>query len=504
MTTAYLSSNNFPAVSPAAADQLAAELDTLLNRDFTGDMYALLAGYQRILADNGQRRQWSAVHAKLQTLFQCGKSVPLDGPMIGIPVSIRDSDYFQDTVRHFGTDRSKIASIEWMATAWNMTFTDTGLWMGKTFEPVSREVVADKTGNDAGMLAGYDPETTRIGRNFFRQPPRPDLIQGLGLPVLTSLWDLKPRPQSAAEKLFAGELLAENLAREANIPYSMTGGLFLAGSGSSVVPAMNGKEVYLLNYRWPGLHPAYPMTRLIDEIVQIADGIYLGQLVFATRHYSLGSLRLLASSDLPAIPLGEAYTGGHGKPFDFLKLFSGAKGVDYGYQNNGYFLMLDPAHAREIYADSAFPQLRPRAGESGYLELGYDKITSAGKTAPQPAGVPEQWPDITDWVNGWRDNAALREKFTTFILEESPKKSDSADVREMRREDESILQMLQRLSHEISAQTAGDDRLVHFDKLHRLFRRGVAPRVANGLFQGNGKKGCNCRVDGTEKRDWYG
>lgn len=505
MTTKYLSSNNFPAASSASADTLAAELETLLSSDFTGDMYALLAGYQRILADNRQRHQWSAVHKKLETLFQCGKAIPLDGPMIGIPVSIRDSDYFQDTVQHFGKERSKIASIEWMATAWNMTFADTGLWMGKTFEPVSREVVADKTDNDAGMLAHYDQKTTRIGRNYFREPAQPDIIQGLGLPVLTSLWNLKPRPKSAAEKLFDGLLLEGNLAKEVNIPYSMTGGIFLASPGKSVVPEMNGKEVYQLNYRWPRLNPAYPMTRLIDELVQVADGIYLGQLVFATRHYSLGSLRLLSSPDMPAIPLGEAYASHHDKPFDFLfKLFSGDKGVDYGYQNNGYFLMMDPAYAKEVYADSAFPQLRPRPGESGYIELGYDKMAPVRKTAPPPAGAPEQWPDIKDWVDGWQDNEALREKFTTFILEESPKKSDNGDVREMRRDNESILQMLQRISQEISAQTAKEDRLRYFDKLHRLFRCGVAPRVENGLFQGHGKKGYNCRVDGTEKRDWYG
>jgi hypothetical protein len=502
MTTAYLNSSNFPAAAPAAADTLAAELDALLAADFTGDMYALLAGYQRILADNGQRRRWPAVHRKLETLFQCGAAAPLDGPMIGVPVSIRDSDYFRDTVRHCGRERSMIASIEWMATAWNMTFTDTGLWMGKTFEPVSREMVADKTGNDAGMLACYDPQTTRLGRNFFRQPPHPDLIQGLGLPALTALWGLKPRPQSAAEKLFGGELLAENLAKEKNIPYSMTGGLFLACPGLSVTPAMNGKQVYQLNYRWPGLGPAYPMTRLIDEIVQIADGIYLGQLIFATRHYSPGSLRLLSNPDLPAIPLGEAYDGQPDGPLDLRRLFVGDKGVDYGYQNNGYFLMLDPAAAREVYADRAFPRLRPRPGESGYLELGYDKIPPGGQTGPRPGG-PGQWPAITDWVNGWRHDAELREKFTTFILEESPRASDG-DVRAMRRDDESVLQMLHRISREISASTAADDHLRHFDKLHRLFRAGVAPRVADGLFQGHGKRGYNCRVDGSEKRDWYG
>ncbi|MBU0910537.1 MAG: hypothetical protein KJ717_13305, partial [Proteobacteria bacterium] len=281
MTTEYLSSTNFPAASPASAGTLAAELETLLSSDFTGNMFALLAVYQRILADNSQRHQWPAVHQKLETLFKCGKYAVVDGPMIGIPVSIRDSDYFQDTVQHFGKERSKIASIEWMATAWNMTFSDTGLWMGKTFEPVAREVVADKTGNDAAMLAQYDPQTTRIGRNYFREPPQPDLIQSLGLPVLTPMWNLKPRPKSTAEKLFDSDLLPENLAREVNIPYSMTGGIFLALPGKSVVPEMPDKEVYQLNYRWPRLNPAYPMTRLVDELVQIADGIYLGQLVFA-------------------------------------------------------------------------------------------------------------------------------------------------------------------------------------------------------------------------------
>ncbi|RJX26030.1 MAG: hypothetical protein C4531_16375 [Desulfurivibrio sp.] len=504
MTTAYLNSGNFPAASHATADALAAELESLFSSDFTGNMFAMLAGYQRILADNRQRQQWPAVHKKLETLFKCGSYAAVDGPMVGIPVSIRDSDYFQATVQHFGKERSKIASIEWMATAWNMTFADTGLWMGKTFEPVSKEVAADKTGNDAEIMARYDPQSTRIGRNFFRQPPQPGLLQGLGLPVLTPMWNLKPRPASPADNPFDGELLAGNLAREINIPYSMTGGIFLAAPGRSVVPEMHGKEVYQLNYRWPRLNPAYPMTRLIDELVRIADGIYLGQLVFATRHYSLGSLRLLASPDMPAIPLGEAYASRHDKPFDLLfKLFSGDREVDYGYRNNGYFLMMDPALAREIYADDAFPQLRPRPGESGYRELGYDKSPPARKTAPPSTGASPQYPAITDWVAGWQDHPALREKFTTFILEESTRKADG-DVRELLRDGESILQMLQRISLDISAQSSGDDQLKHFEKLHRLFRCGVAPRVVNGLFQGHGKQGYNCRVDGTEKRDWYG
>lgn len=352
--TDYLSSRNFPSSSSAEGDRLAAGLETLLKNDFSGDMYSMLAGYQRTLADNRQRKDWPATHKKLETLFICGRPALLDGPMIGIPVSIRDSDYFKDTVQQFGKERSRIAAIEWMATAWNMTFADTGLWMGKTFEPVTRKVVAEKTGNNQKMLDRFNPETTRIGRNYFREPADPDIIQGLGLPVLTKLWNLRPRPASADETLFDAQLLEENLEKETNIPYSMTGGIFLANSGKSVVPEMNGKEVYQLNYRWPRLNPVYPLTRLIDELVQVAEGIYLGQLVFATSHYSLGGLQLPFNPDI-AVPLGEPYTADIN--------------IDYGYQNNGYFLMMDPAYARQVYADTAFPQLRPRPGESGYLEL---------------------------------------------------------------------------------------------------------------------------------------
>ncbi|MBU1138183.1 MAG: hypothetical protein KKD01_00445 [Proteobacteria bacterium] len=486
--TEYLSSSHFPCSSTAEADNLAADLAQLLENDFSGDLYGLLAGYQRILADNKRRAEWPDVHNKLEILFKCGRYQAIDGPMIGIPVSIRDSDYFQDTVQQAGQERSMIAGIEWMATAWNMTFADTGLWMGKTFEPVRREVVVAKTNNNLKLLEKYDTATTRIGRNFFREPSDPDLIQGLGLPVLTPLWNLQPRPTFGQKTIFDADLLEENMLREKNIPYTMTGGIFLASFGQSVVPEMHGKTVYQLNYRWPLLNPVFPMTRLIDELVQIGEGIYLGQLVFATRHYSIGDL------PLPFIKNGTATLG---------EPYTAADAVYYGYQNNGYFLMMAPDRAEQVYADTAFPQLRPRAGECGYAELGYDKL-SAATSHTKPGKPAKQWHDVKDWRSGWQDNSELRAKFTTFILEDSPKSSDTEDVKEMRREDESILQMLQRISQEISAESKKDDRLSHFDKLHRLFRCGVAPKVENGLFKGHGKRGYNCRVDGQEERDWYG
>ncbi|MCD4742208.1 MAG: hypothetical protein K8R67_07000, partial [Desulfobacteraceae bacterium] len=87
----YLSSEHFP----NASDHLSAELATILQNDLTGSFYGMLGNYQRILADNRQRKQWPEIDKKLLTLFKCGKSVALDGPMIGTTMSIRDSDYFQ-------------------------------------------------------------------------------------------------------------------------------------------------------------------------------------------------------------------------------------------------------------------------------------------------------------------------------------------------------------------------------------------------------------------------
>jgi hypothetical protein len=261
---------------------------------------------------------------------------------------------------------------------------------------------------------------------------------------------------------------------------------------------MNGKPVYQLNYRWPGLQPVYPMTRLIDELVQVDEGIYLGQLIMATRHYSLGSNIFSLFGESITTSLGEDY---HPATSDKTGLFAELQqllththdNADYGYQNNGFFLMIDPRFAEQAYAEEAFPQLRPAPGEIGYAELGYDK---------KPPPIPPQTIDTNKWALAWQENEALVKKFTTFYLEPSPCANDG-DVRELLQKGESILQMLQRIQGEINAQTKYDDHLKHFEKLNRLFRSGVAPSVKNGLFQGCGK-GYNTRYNGLNDREWYG
>lgn len=351
----FLKSKNFPSRSEKEDKSLESSLNDLLQADYKGSFFTLLGGYRKVLSDNKRRKQWDEMHKKLMTLFKCGKNTPIDGPMIGVSMSLRDSDYFRKTAELFGDVRSAVVDIEFMATGWNATFANTGIWMGKTFEPVSKEKVAQMCEGNPLMMATYDSRVTRIGRNFFREPHDPNLLQGAGMPVLTELWRLKERPMSTDAKGFDGQLLEKNIEKERNIPYSKTGGLFLANPGISMVDEMNGKSVYQLNYRWPALEPVYPMTRLIDEIVQIDDGIYLGQLVMATKNYSLGRVKLPGGSTQT---IGVPYRPGQNSGGFFGSIVSRLTGrrktLDYGYQNNGFFLMIDPTYAEQAYAEDAF------------------------------------------------------------------------------------------------------------------------------------------------------
>jgi hypothetical protein len=477
---AYLDPGNFLSAGAEEARALANALDKILTEDMQADPFRMIGNFQRILSDNAQRPLWDETAAKLDALFKCGRYAQLDGPMIGVSMGIRDSDYFRETARLFGKDHSTIANLEWMATAWNATFASTGIWMGKTFEPVTKEIFGAKCGYAPKAMGAFDPATARIGRNFFREPANPNFLQGIGLPVLTQVWRLRDRPADIQVQGFFGTLLQRNLEKEKVIPYTRTGGIFLAGPGASVVEEMRGKRVYQLNYRWPLLEPAFPMTRLVDELAQIAEGIYLGQLVMATRHYSIGQLRF-------------SLFGGSGAPLELGDAFGEATDeAAYGYQNNGYFLMIDPAFAKDAYSDRAFPMLRPRSGESGYRELGCDQ--AAAPAVQRTSQRDSAFPAVSDWKDGWQADSSLRAKFTTFCL-------DEAGTGEPLRDGESILQMLQRVQKEISAATLLDDHLRRFETLHRLFRSGVPPTVVDGVFQGKGSPG---RFDAPEARDWYG
>lgn len=332
-------------------------------------MYSLLAGYTRVLTDNSRRDEWPALYGKLDTLFKCGSYGPLDGPMFGISVCIRDSDYFRGAAKLFGKERSVIAKLETLATSWNATFANSTLWTGKTFEPVTPERLRSLLENREKAYRHYDNATTRIGRNFFRRPINPNSLETVSLPLLTELWDLQERPRSITANGFHATLTEQNIMKEQAIPYQKTGGYFLASEGISVVPDNRGKKVFQLNYRWGALHGRFPMSLLVDELVCIGEGIYLGQLVLATKNFSVGTLDLPFSGKEPKhVSLGREYD-----PFDdreglvekIIETFTGDtdEQVDYGYQHNGYFLMMDPTYSEQVFAEDAFPDLQPVEGE---------------------------------------------------------------------------------------------------------------------------------------------
>lgn len=315
------------------------------------DTLAKIARLQRILADNRRRGQWDEAVDGLRAVFGGGRCAVIDGPTIGVPLALRDSDLLRALARRLGRDRSVVARLELMATAWNATFAGSGIWMGKTFEPVTQEVVARLCDDDPATVGGYDPDVYRVGRNFFRRADGHPL-QRLALPVLHHVWRLQPRPTGPDTPGFLGELLPSNLVKERAIPYDLTGGLFLAKPRASILPELRGKEVYQLNYRWPALHNRFPQTLLIDEVVQVANGVYLGQLVMATRHFELARL----SAPWP----GRSRQWVIGQPYHPA---THQRAPEYGYQSNGFFLLADAALADAIYSDGLFPHLHPRPGE---------------------------------------------------------------------------------------------------------------------------------------------
>src|SRR3569623_1237686 len=61
--------------------------------------------------------------------------------------------------------------------------------------------------------------------------------------------------------------------------YDRNGGHF-AGHRAPSVYAGTPREVFRLNYRYAGFANQWPLYYLIDELVQLADGLYLGQVLF--------------------------------------------------------------------------------------------------------------------------------------------------------------------------------------------------------------------------------
>jgi hypothetical protein len=110
-------------------------------------------------------------------------------------------------------------------------------------------------------------------------------------------------------------------------PFARQGYIFLGTSDRESILPMNHtadrkKRVFQFHYRYPMVGGPVPIGLCLDELVELADGLFLGQLIYAT------------ALDVP--------------------YYSSVDPAAYKYQLFGYFLLLDDAwehHRRAIRLD---------------------------------------------------------------------------------------------------------------------------------------------------------
>ena len=217
----------------------------------------------------------SPFFAKLQKVFDCAVTpVNMEGHFHGAVVALRNEAFLN------------LFNINTLNQAWPIMRLFSP-WRGKTFWPLSPQRLEE--------LTGISPESggppSAWGANVYRDR---GLREKMAVAAMKAL-GIRTEPASEEE------------ARTHD--YVLKSFFFIAGQGQSVNPANGGKVVYQFNYRWPRLKTFPPDNFCIDETVQIAEGLYLGQLVYATN-------------------LKKAYD-----PKTNPRL--------YDYRNFGYFLLMD-------------------------------------------------------------------------------------------------------------------------------------------------------------------
>lgn len=229
---------------------------------------------------------------KLDRLFQCGRPpIDMKGFYHGITMSLRtgtDIYSFLNDARerlHIGKEFDVLQAL------YGRVLSNTSPWAGKDFRKMGPEKIK-------GMTGGHDTgeNTSYLGINSFRKDKR-GVVNNLSNYVLASIMDMEdvPKPDDGRRSWIHSR-----------------GGLFIAGKEMSVNAESPGKEVMALNYRWKSLGNQLPNSLLIDEIVEISEGLFLGKLYYATAVTHI-----------------------------FNDYDPNISNEDYKYRNFGYFLLMD-------------------------------------------------------------------------------------------------------------------------------------------------------------------
>ncbi len=184
---------------------------------------------------------------KLQRIFDCGVlPETMQGYLHGAVIAFRNQAFLN------------ILDINTLNLKWPLARIFSP-WTGKTFEKIDQEKlssITDGFGSDVDHSTwGSNTYTTR----YAKKEVSVSLMRMLGI-----------------------ELVDATSEERQSHDYDVKGFFFIGTPAKSINPDNKGRQVYQFNYRWPALHTFVPDNYCIDEIVQIAEGLYLGQLVYAT------------------------------------------------------------------------------------------------------------------------------------------------------------------------------------------------------------------------------
>ncbi|MBC7909027.1 MAG: hypothetical protein H7Y30_00915, partial [Pyrinomonadaceae bacterium] len=239
-----------------------------------GDIMRMLKAYSDTLMKEHQTE--SHTFDKLHTLFNAGIGPQtMDGFYRGALVSWQS----QGLLAAFGENTINIA---WPASR---AFSP---WTGKSFKKIDEAELqkwtegGEQMGNDPAFFCSNTVAYRTVKERFTK-----------GAMKLAGVWT---EPSTPEEKRLYGF--------DAHT-------FFFVGrpNRASMLPENKGKSIYQFNYRWRPLRNIPPDCFCIDEITQIADGLYLGLLIYAT---------------------------------DWLKPWNPATDIaEYKYRLFGYFLLMD-------------------------------------------------------------------------------------------------------------------------------------------------------------------
>ncbi len=371
---------------PDRADPVCAAIEADL--DGKASLLELFADYMRSLRKSPDNQ--APEFGKMAKLFSLGVTPSeLEGHYYGVALGLRLS----------GDKRALSRFDNLIGLLWGATLEEESPWVGKSFERL--------TPTRLKGLTGLEPDPVRpafLGINHFnRLDWHPaNLVTYQALSYWLNLHDAPADERS----LYAND---------------RNGGNFIALRAPSV-SAETPREVFSLNYRWPSMHNRAPLSWLIDELVQVADGLYLGQLLFGTK-------KLLSGYD------------------------PGRASAEYGYNHMGYFMLWDKrwnTEARRLFSFLEIPVTAPGLVEDTTPVTGVGEVLTQLKCeSPAPAVC----------------NDAV-----------------FAEVQNELRGQETVLHLLKRYSDEL--QDKQDNNSPYFARLQELFNRGAPVRELKGFHRG--------------------